>query len=167
MSRTLRRRSRQCRSISGRWKTTRKLWRRRGMQPAIPEFMVGDLRCRILCDGELAYPEEMLSRGLSGADRARSSGVYSSADGRVKVPYTALLVDAPCERILLDTGAGQLGPGTGRLPSLLESAGIAPKSIHAVLLTHGHPDLGYHCPSPGLGRIESHGSAWQWVPVAA
>jgi glyoxylase-like metal-dependent hydrolase (beta-lactamase superfamily II) len=110
------------------------------MQSLVPEFRVGEFRCRILCDGELAYPGDLVSRGLSEADRVRSSAAYSTAADSVNVPYTALLVDTPRERILLDTGAGPLGPHTGRLPRLMQSAGIAPESVNAVILSHGHPD---------------------------
>jgi glyoxylase-like metal-dependent hydrolase (beta-lactamase superfamily II) len=42
--------------------------------------------------------------------------------------------------ILVDTGAGNLGPDTGRLVQNLNTAGISPYDIDTVILTHGHPD---------------------------
>jgi glyoxylase-like metal-dependent hydrolase (beta-lactamase superfamily II) len=43
-------------------------------------------------------------------------------------------------RVLVDTGAAGFGPTTGHLHRRLEAAGIAPATIDAVILTHGHPD---------------------------
>jgi glyoxylase-like metal-dependent hydrolase (beta-lactamase superfamily II) len=110
------------------------------MSQEIHQFRVGELLCRTLCDGVLAYPAELITRGLSEPDRIRAASQYDSTDAHVNIPYTALLVETSRERILLDTGAGPLAPDTGLLPSLLESAGIAPESISAVVLTHGHAD---------------------------
>jgi glyoxylase-like metal-dependent hydrolase (beta-lactamase superfamily II) len=103
-------------------------------------FRVGKAACTALCDGTLDYPIAIVTEGLSEEEQARLTSQYDAAGGHVKIPYTALLVETARERILLDTGAGPLGPDTGRLPSLLESRGIAAESIAAVILTHGHPD---------------------------
>jgi len=110
------------------------------MRQEIHRFRVGEATCTALSDGTLAYPIAMVTEGLSEKEQAHLTSQYEAAEGHVNIPYTALLVETARERILLDTGAGPLGPCTGRLPSLLESAGIAPESISAVVLTHGHPD---------------------------
>ena len=55
-------------------------------------------------------------------------------------PYIAMLVDTGSTRILIDTGAGALGPNTGKLPESLASTGFLPEDIHAVILSHAHPD---------------------------
>ena len=110
------------------------------MRREIHTFRVGEVACTALCDGTLAYPIALVTQGLSEEEQAHVTSQYEAAGGHLDIPYTALLVETARERILLDTGAGPLGPGTGRLPSLLESAGIAPESISVVVLTHGHPD---------------------------
>jgi glyoxylase-like metal-dependent hydrolase (beta-lactamase superfamily II) len=58
----------------------------------------------------------------------------------VSVPYTALLVDTGSVRVLIDTGAGALGPDTGKLPESLAAAGFSPEDIHIAIVSHGHPD---------------------------
>src|SRR5207248_448431 len=57
----------------------------------------------------------------------------------------ALIVNTGDKLILFDTGLGSLklfGPTTGRLMSSLKSAGIEPKDVDAVVMTHAHID---HC----------------------
>ena len=110
------------------------------MRQEILTFRVGEVACTILCDGTLAYPIPVITQGLSEEEQAHMTSQYDAANGHLNIPYTALLVETARERILLDTGAGPLGPDTGRLPALLESRGIAAESIAAVILTHGHPD---------------------------
>ena len=68
--------------------------------PAAARFRVGECDCWALADGELTYPASLLL----------------PPDGRVeeqvRVPYTAILIHTGSRRILIDTGAGPLGPGT-------------------------------------------------------
>jgi glyoxylase-like metal-dependent hydrolase (beta-lactamase superfamily II) len=42
--------------------------------------------------------------------------------------------------VLVDTGAGSLGPGTGKLLANLAAEGVRPKDIDTIILTHAHPD---------------------------
>jgi len=69
-------------------------------------------------------------------------------------PYTCLFIDTGEHRVMVDTGAGELGahaadvfPGldhstsvTGLLPENLRAAGIKPQEIDTVIITHAHPD---------------------------
>lgn len=57
------------------------------------------------------------------------------------VPYTSYVIETQGKRYLLDTGfADNGGPGTGLLHTHLRAAGIAPESIHAIILSHLHGD---------------------------
>jgi glyoxylase-like metal-dependent hydrolase (beta-lactamase superfamily II) len=50
------------------------------------------------------------------------------------------LVNTGGKLVLIDTGAGPLGPGTGRLQESLRTAGVASHDIQVVVLTHAHAD---------------------------
>jgi glyoxylase-like metal-dependent hydrolase (beta-lactamase superfamily II) len=59
----------------------------------------------------------------------------------VTIPYTAFVVEQRGRRVLLDAGNGRFGaPGTGRLIANLQTVGIEPGSIDAVLISHFHGD---------------------------
>jgi hypothetical protein len=49
-------------------------------------------------------------------------------------PYICLLIDTGEQRVLVDTGADGLGPGTGKLVQNLMSEGISPQDVDAVIL---------------------------------
>jgi glyoxylase-like metal-dependent hydrolase (beta-lactamase superfamily II) len=124
-------------------------------------FKVGSLDCVALSDGTFEYgpplfpppgnllfvnaPKDRLGRRLQeyGIDPAQW-GTWTSA-------YTCLLVNTGEHRVLIDTGAGALGADTGRLLGSLRAAGVDPREIDHVILTHGHPDhLG--------GAVDAQGS---------
>jgi glyoxylase-like metal-dependent hydrolase (beta-lactamase superfamily II) len=108
-------------------------------------FNVGEFDCIAIQDGIVDYhnpaqtffanaPVDEVDRLLCKAGLSRDSWpVYSS-------PYICLLIIACDQRILIDTGAGTLTPGTGRLSANLKAAGISVEEIDQVVLTHGHPD---------------------------
>ena len=56
------------------------------------------------------------------------------------MPCAAMLVDTGSTRVLIDSGAGALGPNTGKLVESLAATGFLPEEIHAVILSHAHPD---------------------------
>jgi hypothetical protein len=53
---------------------------------------------------------------------------------------TCLVIESGAQRILVDTGLGDLDPSTGRLVESLADAGVAPSDVGAVIVSHGHPD---------------------------
>ncbi|HTS25331.1 MAG TPA: MBL fold metallo-hydrolase [Bryobacteraceae bacterium] len=89
---------------------------------------VGDYDCWALPDGDLIYPGSMLLPP------------EGNLPSEVLVPYTALLVDTGAAKVLVDTGAGALGPATGKLIGNLAASGFAPEDVDVVVLSHAHPD---------------------------
>ena len=59
---------------------------------------------------------------------------------RVLSPYTCLLVETGRHTLLVDTGAGEYASTTGAIQARLEVAGIRPRDVDTVILTHAHPD---------------------------
>ena len=59
---------------------------------------------------------------------------------KVLSPYTCLLIETGRHVVLVDTGAGESSPTTGAIRARLEVAGIRPKDVDTVILTHAHPD---------------------------
>lgn len=55
-------------------------------------------------------------------------------------PYICLVVNTGKHSVLVDTGAGDLGPDTGKLLQNLQHEGISHEDIDTVIITHGHPD---------------------------
>jgi len=101
---------------------------------------IGNCRCWTLADGELLYPGSLVLPP------------EGQPPGEMWVPYAGMLVETGSVRILIDTGAGALGPKTGKLPESLRAAGFSPDDIDMVIFSHGHPDhIG------GLGQFPNAG----------
>jgi glyoxylase-like metal-dependent hydrolase (beta-lactamase superfamily II) len=74
-------------------------------------------------------------------------------------PYNCLLVDTGDHRVLVDTGAGELGPDTGRLLRGLEAEGVGPEEIDVIIHTHAHYDhIGGN--TDGGGNIAFPNARW-------
>ena len=113
-------------------------------------FGVGDFNCIAISDGSFTYsppffppsasllfanaPKELVSQTLREHELQADHWVEWTS------PYICVVLGTNKHRVLVDTGAGSLGPNTGRLLSNLQTEGIAPKDIDTVILTHGHPD---------------------------
>jgi glyoxylase-like metal-dependent hydrolase (beta-lactamase superfamily II) len=107
--------------------------------PAIYRRRVGDIVVTALSDG---YSPSLISR-LRNIDTPDAEAMLASAF-RSPVPRVSVNVYAihSAGRIaLVDTGSGNsMGPTLGHLQANMVHAGIDPKSIDTVLLTHMHPD---------------------------
>jgi glyoxylase-like metal-dependent hydrolase (beta-lactamase superfamily II) len=108
-------------------------------------FTVGTFECTIVNDGNHTYtdparrwfvnaPQEQLERVL------RDYGLDPEQWTEYASPYPSLVIDTGEHRALVDTGAGNLMPTTGKLIPGLQAEGIAPDEIDTVVLTHAHPD---------------------------
>jgi glyoxylase-like metal-dependent hydrolase (beta-lactamase superfamily II) len=62
-------------------------------------------------------------------------------DAHVPIPFTVTVVKSGGKTVMFDSGTGgQLSPLAGKLGDHMKAAGIDPKSISAVVVTHFHPD---------------------------
>jgi len=120
------------------------------MTTDIYRFKVGDFQCVAVSDGTHTYapptfpppaiflftnaPRERLEETL------REHNLYPGQWAEWVSPYICLAVNTGEHQVLVDTGAGDLAPSTGKLLQNLQAAGIAPEDIDTVIITHGHPD---------------------------
>lgn len=113
-------------------------------------FEVGDFKCDAVGDGTFTYTAPMfppLATFLfANASRERLEQALRRHDIQPSKwmewisPYICLVINTGVNRVLVDTGAGALGPNTGKLLANLADIGIADADIDTVVLTHGHPD---------------------------
>lgn len=62
-------------------------------------------------------------------------------DAHVTIPFTVTVVKSGGKTIMFDSGTGgQLSPLAGKLGDNMKAAGIDPKSISTIVVTHFHPD---------------------------
>jgi glyoxylase-like metal-dependent hydrolase (beta-lactamase superfamily II) len=61
--------------------------------------------------------------------------------GMVTIPFNPVLINTGSKLVLIDAGYGPgVAPSVGLLPAHMAAAGIDPKSIDIVVLSHLHPD---------------------------
>jgi glyoxylase-like metal-dependent hydrolase (beta-lactamase superfamily II) len=83
--------------------------------------------------------------GVSAADFTKTLNDNYLPSEQVELDQNVLVVNTGDRLVLIDTGDGgskMFGPKSGRLLGNLKAAGIDPKDIDVVALTHAHPD---HC----------------------
>ena len=105
-------------------------------------YRVGDYELTALYDGVWNLPiDETFVRNAAFADvRKALNDVFLPPD-RLPIPFTTLVVNTGSKLVLLDTGTGgQLIGTAGSMGSNLAAAGIDPKAIDVIVISHFHPD---------------------------
>lgn len=111
--------------------------------PAFYRFNVGSIEATVVSDGPLMLGE------TSAAYKAPKPEIDKLVEDNFLSPanfvaeQNALVLNLESQLVLVDTGVGVpggFGPQAGRLLSSLRQAGIDPKDIDAVVITHAHPD---------------------------
>jgi glyoxylase-like metal-dependent hydrolase (beta-lactamase superfamily II) len=103
-------------------------------------FRVGDIQCIPLSDGSLPYPPSLFFSNVPQEQLENVLRAHGLRTDQVIGTYTCLLLMTPRNKVLIDTGAGDIAPSTGQLLGNLENTGTRANDIDTVILTHGHPD---------------------------
>jgi glyoxylase-like metal-dependent hydrolase (beta-lactamase superfamily II) len=114
-----------------------------GQQAAgVYRYKVGAFELTALYDGIWNRPiDEKFVRNAPFAEVQKALADSFLSTDKLPIPFTALLVDTGSKLVLLDTGsAGQIAPTAGTMTANLAAAGIDPKAIDVVVISHFHPD---------------------------
>jgi glyoxylase-like metal-dependent hydrolase (beta-lactamase superfamily II) len=106
-------------------------------------FMVGELSATSLRDGYLEFPNDNKVFGVGRTPE--EVGALLSAAGlptdKLQLGLDPLLVQMTGRVMLFDTGAGSnFGPSAGQLSTSLADAGVDPKSVTDIFISHVHGD---------------------------
>jgi glyoxylase-like metal-dependent hydrolase (beta-lactamase superfamily II) len=103
-------------------------------------FKIGAFECVAIADGSKDYPLKNFFANVPLAQVEEALRQRGHPVDVITTPYTYLVVEAGQHRVLVDMGAGNLAPTTGRMVDNMRAAGIDPASIDTVVITHAHPD---------------------------
>lgn len=115
--------------------------------PAFYRFKIGSIEATVVSDGplDLGAPQPDIFKGVTKEEFGKALTDNFLSTEKVKLEQNALVLNTGDKLVLIDTGTGfqkLMGNDTGKLLGNLKAAGIDPKDIDAVALTHAHPD---HC----------------------
>jgi glyoxylase-like metal-dependent hydrolase (beta-lactamase superfamily II) len=114
--------------------------------PGFYRYKVGDYECTSINDGARSFP--MPDKWVTNVAKDEALAVAEAAympKGMVTVPFNPQLINTGSKLILIDTGNGvatfePTKGAVGRTLQNLAAAGVDPKSIDIVLISHLHPD---------------------------
>jgi len=110
--------------------------------PAFYRFKVGEFEVTTLHEGllKVANPNTLVTNKTPD-EIGQALDAAGIPRNNVQNPFVPTLVNTGRNLVLIDTGFGDIGPpGVGQLMPNLIAAGVDPKQIDTVLITHFHPD---------------------------
>ena len=114
--------------------------------PGFYRYKVGSYECTSINDGARSFPmPDTFVTNVPKDDALAAAEAAYMPKGMVTVPFNPQLINTGSKLILIDCGNGiaALEPtkgAAGRTLQNLAAAGIDPKSIDVVLMSHLHPD---------------------------
>jgi glyoxylase-like metal-dependent hydrolase (beta-lactamase superfamily II) len=113
-------------------------------QAAFKKYKVGDFEVTSLYDGVWEKPhDENFIKGVTVDQTKSGLKAGGLTDAFVPVPFTVLAVRTGDRLVLIDTGTGSGqsgGPKAGLLTQSMAAAGLDPKDVKTVILSHFHGD---------------------------
>jgi glyoxylase-like metal-dependent hydrolase (beta-lactamase superfamily II) len=110
--------------------------------PGVYRYRIGTFELTALYDGIWYRPiTDKFIRNASFSEVEHALDAAFMPHDRLATPFTTLIVNTGQKLVLLDTGTGgQIAPSAGVLRDNLASAGIDPKAVDAIVISHFHPD---------------------------
>jgi glyoxylase-like metal-dependent hydrolase (beta-lactamase superfamily II) len=110
--------------------------------PGFYRYKVGSFECTSISDGANVFP--MPPNFVRNIPREQALAAAEAAyfpKGMVRVPFNPQLVNTGSKLVLIDCGLGSTpNPNVGLTMGNLRAAGVDPKSVDIVLMSHLHPD---------------------------
>lgn len=107
--------------------------------PGIHSIQVGDITVTALNDGQFEASLDLVLNLPREEAETLLHDSFRVVPPRISV--SCFLLEWPDRRVIVDFGAGgAYGSALGHAHKRLAALGVAPDSVDAVLLTHGHPD---------------------------
>jgi glyoxylase-like metal-dependent hydrolase (beta-lactamase superfamily II) len=103
-------------------------------------FKLGYFECVCLSDGYYDYSPRSKFAEVPVEQIEEALRQHNLPTDNIRSPYAFLYVNTGEHRVLVDLGAGKLGPNTGMLLESMDAAGIDPAQIDIVIITHAHAD---------------------------
>jgi glyoxylase-like metal-dependent hydrolase (beta-lactamase superfamily II) len=103
---------------------------------------LGDFEVTVVSDGARPVPlPPAFVRNVSNEQVLAAAEAAYMPKGSIVAPFNPIVVNTGSKLVLIDTGYGPgLGPTVGLLPLTMADAGIDPKTIDIVLISHMHGD---------------------------
>lgn len=112
-----------------------------GSAEGLVRIRLGTKTILSLADGHAERPVEGFVRNASDDQVRQVLGAAGLPTDKVRITFTAALLEADGQRILFDGGNGEFGaPTSGRLLASLAKAGVQPDQIDHVIVSHFHGD---------------------------
>ncbi|MGB9043844.1 MAG: MBL fold metallo-hydrolase, partial [Pseudolabrys sp.] len=110
--------------------------------PGVYRYNLGAYQLTTLFDGVWYLPiDDTFVRNASGAQVNQALAAAFLPPSVLPISFTALLVNTGAKLVLIDTGtAGQVADTAGSMLDNLKVAGVDPKAIDTILISHFHPD---------------------------
>jgi glyoxylase-like metal-dependent hydrolase (beta-lactamase superfamily II) len=110
--------------------------------PSFYRYKVGDFECTSLSDGARTFPmPPPFVRNIPREQALAAAEAAHMPKGMVTVPFNPQVINTGSKLVLIDTGFGPLpNQPVGRLVDNMNAAGVDPKAIDIVIISHLHPD---------------------------
>jgi glyoxylase-like metal-dependent hydrolase (beta-lactamase superfamily II) len=113
--------------------------------PGVYRYKIGSYELTALNDGTWNRKiDDKFVRNAAFADVQKTLADNFLPADTLPIPFTTLAVNTGSKLILIDTGTGgqltQMAPQSGTWNNNLAAAGIDPKQVDTILISHFHPD---------------------------